>query len=476
MSNADSSTCDECGRQPTKIHRVYRGTRYCGTCYARLFKPLPCPRCGNQARLLKTDPDAICSPCENSQPCARCGRSEYEIGKITPYGPVCKSCGHYFVEPSKCEACGALSRTLTRVGRLSHDLRLCPKCARSDRGTCQACRRYRTLTAAPTGQNLCAKCLKHGQVRCQSCGHLMPAGRGKHCEDCYWTRTFSRRLAINVTAFSSSTMRSTFRDFGNWLLNRVGPNKAAITVNRYLPFFLEIEKLWGGLPLYDDLLHHYGAEGLRRVRLPMKWLQNHRGLRVDVKLKIEDSEWRQIDAIMKSVPLDSTASKCLGDYKDYLITRMESRGSTLRSVRLALRPAASLLSAEPSGDKPPTQEALDGYLLKKPGQKAAVTGFLTFLKNEKNLKLLPRLDPGAIKKLRRRELEKKIINMSMCQENTKNFHLLWTVLCLEYFHGVSISKKSASNISLHSSENGFYIELNGRSYFIPSWANTGNVI
>ena len=183
---ATGGACDECGRGDRKVTRVHRGERFCDVCYVRLFKRRICPKCGNFARLPVFDPGAVCLKCEADLPCARCGRAEYRTGLRTPYGPACAGCARYFKDPEPCGACGTPSRWLTGQRNSGDGLRLCPRCARVDHGTCRACRRHRPLEDAGDGRRLCRSCRELGEIPCPECGRPMPAGRGGRCEDCYW--------------------------------------------------------------------------------------------------------------------------------------------------------------------------------------------------------------------------------------------------------------------------------------------------
>ena len=59
--------CDECSRKQVEIARVYRGHRYCRTCYTREFKHRACPGCGETARLPRESPKAVCRKCERGE-------------------------------------------------------------------------------------------------------------------------------------------------------------------------------------------------------------------------------------------------------------------------------------------------------------------------------------------------------------------------------------------------------------------------
>ena len=263
-----SVACDECGARAVRIARVYKGLRYCQTCYKRMFKRRMCLGCGNFAKLPVHLSHAVCQACERRKPCVRCRRVVKKIGKLTPDGPACNSCAPYFREPEPCEACGELSTRLSRKASLGHDLRVCQRCARSDHKTCEACRHHRPLVESPDGHKLCAVCLEKGDIPCPKCGQPMPAGCGKQCRTCYWTALAEARVQKDCGAFSSSALAEHFQAFGTWLIQRVGGHKAALTIHNYLEFFLEIQRKWQDIPDYETLLRHFSAAGLRRYLLP----------------------------------------------------------------------------------------------------------------------------------------------------------------------------------------------------------------
>lgn len=471
---AKRQNCDECGREVDKIHRVHKGVRYCVTCYARCFKRRMCPRCGNFARLLKSDPLAICRRCETKKPCARCGKVDYEMGKITPYGPVCNACAPHFREPKPCEACGSPSPKLSRVRRLGHDLRVCPKCAQADYGTCSACRRYRLLADGPDGKRLCKACLEKGEVPCPSCGRLMPAGHGKRCPRCYWMDLFEKRVRLDCAAFSTPTMASHFEAFGQWLIGQVGEHKAAITIHRYLPFFMEVEREWKAVPGYSALLEHFGAQRLRKVLLPVQWMQES-GLAVpDNKAKQDDSERRRIVAALEKLPKGSGGRAILSGYHKVLMENFLAGKTSLRSVRLALSPAASLLiKAAKIGCIPPDQKVLDAYLKEKPGQRAALSGFVRYMRETHNAQVtLPKIDAEKLRRSRRRKLEAELIALVRRGGEKDDLSQQWIEVALAYFHGLPrrIGRAVHKDQILQDGDDGLIVTLDGGQYWIPALA------
>lgn len=462
--------CDECGRGVVKICRIHKEHRYCATCYARVFKRRICPKCGNFARLPKNDPEAVCLKCQRNRPCARCGKVEYKIGRITPYGPVCNACAPHFREPEPCELCGRPSLWLSRVTRLDHVYRVCPRCARTDLGTCVACRRHRRLQESPDGRLLCKACLEKGEVSCPKCGEPMPAGYGKQCPRCYWLGLLEKRIRIDCAAFSTPPMVAHFEAFGQWLGRKVGEKKAALTIHRYLQFFMDIEKQWKAIPGFSTLLAHFGTLSLRRVLLPMRWMEEC-GLVAPVSsAKEEDSDRRRIEVILERFPKGSREATILVGYHKAMVESLKEGKTTLRSIRLGLSPAtALLLKAREMKCMTPEQKALDAYLDKTPGQRAAVSGFVRYLRNIHGAEIaLPKVDTIKAERNRRRKLELEMLQLMSEGGEGEEFRRRWLSVALAYFHG--LPKKVGRMVSSKDivlDDSGMSVIVDGSSYWIP---------
>ncbi len=463
--------CDECGKRVRKITRIHKGHKYCSTCYAREFKRRLCAKCGNYDRLPRRDLTAVCRHCEVDRPCLRCGKTDYRIGRVTSSGPVCNSCAKYFKEAEACELCGQLSKRLTRVSRFKHDLRLCPKCARADHGNCQACHHHRPLMVTVDGRRLCKACFEGGLIPCQECGQPMPAGRIAKCEACYWRSLLKKRIAMNQAAFSAQTMARRFEHYAAWLTATVGENKTAITLNKYLPFFLEMEKLWKDVPDYARLIAHFGAEGLRRVRLPIRWMDETGLIVKDVGVQAEDSEKRQIVGMLKALEGDLAGLPILKGYHDSLMVKIKAGKLSLRSVRLAMSPAKALmLEAQKMGLKKPDQKTVDVYLAKVPGQRAALTGFVRYLRETHSVDVVvPKANEGVAQKVRQRKLEQEMLAMMREGGKGEEFLRRWVSVGLAYFHGLPRNVGLGVTVGVLRTEGGgFVIDLSGMSYWLPS--------
>ena len=430
--------CDECGRRGVKIWRRWQGRRFCATCYQREFKKAACPRCDQPARLPRQDPKALCNACENAKACVRCGKLGRPIGLRSPYGPVCTSCAPFFRTAQPCEACGAPSRRLSRKTGLLEGRRLCERCWRSDNGTCVDCRKHRPLQFSADGRMRCAACDASPMGVCPVCQGPMPAGLKKWCNPCYWHATATKRVAFFALGVAAPAMQRDAQRFGAWLIAEVGAPKAAMTLARYAPFFREVDLRWGRFPVYEDLLDAFAAEGLRRVRLPMRWLAAAGYVAVDETTRTQDSERRRVQTLIDAVPSPSTAATVLHAYVSTLQTRAGQGKLSLRSIRLAITAAVGLLRhADPSGGKLPDQSALDGYLDDKPGQAACVTGFAGFLSRERGVPLQAKIDPQRSAQRRRDALKKKLGAAARAFDGTTDAQSRWTLLALRYFHGVS---------------------------------------
>ncbi|WP_415258473.1 hypothetical protein [Thauera phenylacetica] len=302
----------------------------------------------------------------------------------------------------------------------------------------------------------------------------MPAGRRNLCERCYWTNTARKRIAIDAAAFSSPAMAAAFREFGQWLINAVGPHKACQTIHRYLQFFLDINDRWPACANYQALLDLFGAEGLRRARLPMRWLKETRGIVADAALRQADSERRRIAAILASFPEGNVGAKALVAFANELEARHAQGKTSLHSIRLALSPAASLLRrGDRDGRKLPGQPALDDFLAESPGQKAAVTGFVNFLNDAFGGELVPHIDELQVEKARRSALEGKLMDLLRQNLGPDDVLKRWIPCALEYFHDVPArAVKALTDHDVTRDDSGAVVTLNGIKYWVPIGATS----
>jgi len=463
--------CDECGKGPRRIWRVRLGHRYCGTCYARVFKHGTCPRCEARARLPRNVPGALCIRCERDGPCHRCGRDIDRIGRHTPYGPVCNKCVRYYDPPRSCERCEKTSAQIGSYRREGRSTLLCISCAYPERHTCAACRRHRDVRLVDDGRLLCLRCEKIGLIDCPDCGDSMPAGRINRCWNCDWRARLEKRVRINRRAFAVPAMSAHFEAFGRWLGEEVGVNRAALKINGYLPFFMEIEKRWGHVPDYGALVGHFGTAGLRRVLLPVRWLTTASLVVVDEKAKQDDSLSRQIGATLSRFPDDSRERALLAGYHRILERRRAKGRTSLRSIKGAMTPAAALVAKAAShGAIVPDQATLDAYLVDAPGQRAAVSGFVCYLRDHHNVEIaMPARDHRRDERVRRDRLDEEIARLADQGASGADVEPRWLVLALRRFHDLTKTRAAeiARTATMTRLADGYNLTLNNDVYYLP---------
>ena len=287
---------------------------------------------------------------------------------------------------------------------------------------------------------------------------------------CARLKTLDKRLRMNVAAFETASVRDAYEAFGRWLPGHAGPHNAALKINRYLDFFLEIEKAFGRFPEVDDLIAHFGAERLRRFRLVSTWLKDARAVAIDPAVKQRDSDRRRIEAMLGTLPTGSVGREALASYAAMLAERAAAGRLTVQSMRLAVRPALSLLQTEdPAGSRLPSQTAVDRYLADSPGQLAALTGFVNFLGREFSCPLATRTDDARIKRLRRKRLEAEIERLARADANAPDFLTQWVRATLAYFHPVTAAQLRAIDVTtaLKEEANGWNVAIQGEDFWIP---------
>lgn len=471
MSKQPSLACGVCERTIDKAKRVEAGVSYCSTCYARSFKRLLCGGCGMFKRLLASQDDARCQACVAAMPCIRCRNVRRPLGKRTAQGPVCKSCYPYFAEPRSCEICREPSRRLSLLRTADGDKKACPRCHRSDHQTCTLCGKHRPCLPTPEGRLQCRLCTNVGLVTCESCSAPMPAGNGKRCRPCYWEARCKHSAAQLVELLRGPRARESFTAFAAWLPTETSAQRAALKLARHIEFFEMLDgtgdEAWTG----DFLLTRFGTATLRRYELPVRWLR----LSYDVKLPAEDkareADCRRVRKAVALAPEGSVARELLEAFEHELRRRHEAGKLTELSMRLAFRPAVALLAEEdPLGTRAPTQAALERYLVATPGQRAAMSTFLGFLKATRGieLRLPPRLASNT--SIGRKALEKQIAALLERPVNAERVARHWMPLALRYFHHLSAADAKAvcaSSTALPRA-GGTVLTFQGQEYWIPA--------
>lgn len=459
--------CEEPLEKPA--HRVHAGVKYCQRCYCREFKRLLCVGCGMFKRLLRSEERPLCQACLAAQPCVRCQRVGQPVGLITKYGPACDSCRVYFVEPLPCEACGILSQRLSRAGTEDGGKRVCPRCATRHHRTCTQCRRYRPCEAGADGKWRCKACMHLGMLPCETCSKSMPAGFGKRCSVCYWRERGERSARQLVELMRTPRVRDAFLAFAAWLFeDERGIERRTRRLPEHAQFFVVLDRLgdepWTG----EFLLRNFTTASLRRYELPVKWLQERSGCALSEEDKRIAAELRRVREAVELLPAGTVARQVVDAFASELIKRHAAGELSAQSARMALRPAISLLEEEdPDGSRLPGQKALDSYLGKVPGQRAAVSPFLGFLRSKHALEL--HLPPKRTSSAARKALEKQIAAMVQAQRPAAEVDKRWIRLALRYFHHLSAAEAKAIHAAASrvDTADGVELRVENSVYWMP---------
>lgn len=444
------------------------------TCYARMFKRQLCPRCENFSLLPVFDARAVCRSCEIQKPCVRCSRSGRKIGKLTPEGPACASCAHYFREAKPCERCSTASTRLVRQEIDGQKLKCCPTCiSKQTKVTCSSCRLPRA-TVATEGPPLCKRCFALGEVPCPICTQMMPAGRVKSCLACSWDSSFEKRLKHLQAGTGSPLVQTALYGFAIWLKKRRGAQFAALNLQRYLPFLEELYQRWAEMPSYVVLVGHFSAEGLRRVRSVVFWLQETGQLHVDPVVREHASERRRIAHLLKMFPEGAGCTALLG-YNRFLEQRLDLGQLQLRSMRIALSSAVRLLFiTDASGRRLPAQKDLLQLLRKRPGLWASLYGFVGYLNRRHSLKLTSWVDPVWLSRAAHALRESRLLELYVEGGNGEAYERRWISKALSCFHGLGrISMRAFQYTPAeYGGHLGYTVLLGGVEYWIPAVPST----
>ncbi len=298
----------------------------------------------------------------------------------------------------------------------------------------------------------------------------MPAGRLNSCLACSWEASFDKRLERLEVSAKSAELQASLSTFGSWFKRRRGAQYAALNLHRYLPFLEELHLRWAGVPSYEMLVEHFGAEALRRVRSVLLWLQESGQLHVDPLVRAHASERRRIEQSLTILP-DGPALNALLGYHRLLQQRLELGQLQLRSIRIALSSALRLLvNTDASGQRLPAQKDLLQLLRKRPGLWAALYGFVGYLNRHHRLSLTPWVDPAWLARAANALKESRLLDLYVEDGVGEAYERRWISTALSCFHGLGrVGLKTFHYTPLvHSGQPGFAVFLRAKEYWVPA--------
>ncbi|OZC35870.1 hypothetical protein B9Q17_12375 [Marinobacter vinifirmus] len=274
-------------------------------------------------------------------------------------------------------------------------------------------------------------------------------------------------MEINSALFQTKQVAQDFGSFGTWMSLRSGYKYAALRLNRYACFLQEIERQWRCVPEADSLVRSFGPEYMRRHRLFTQWLGEVHSLTVSTEAFRHAAESRQIQNLMDQLPANSSYRQLAEDYLRVLEQRHAAGRTSLRSVRLALTPAIALLKA--AGHSILGQRHLNRYLEAKPGQRAALTGFISHLRKQHAYELT--MPAKSSLPNQRKRIEKRLLELLETGVKSQTAKKEWIYLGLRYFHNVTARKaqKAVSGARQPALSQGINAHLEGKIYWLPAF-------
>ena len=349
-----------CGRKIAKAHRVFRGIAFCGTCYARDFKPRPCLNCGASVRLHRSQETGLCRVCERTERrCIRCERPVHRAALLIEGKAVCPGCRRYFppfpknyrpIDHESCSVCGKHRRV---VRRDPDERPLCSLCSERDR---------------------------HEEVRAK--------------DESYWREgVLKRHLAIEPRLQTEWT-RELLSGFIEYQLGLIPAKRLALALTAHAQRIQTLGRRFGSLEEINSkqLLACYTSEEMRRSQSLLDYL-HALGVETPTRDQREDlAEERRIQSLLESVRLSAHAP--LVRRFQIALNRPNSKGFApqRKSQRSSICAACGWVAL--TGDDALSQESLDRYLRQTPGQRDALSTFIGFIGRAEGIKVsLPAKSP-----------------------------------------------------------------------------------
>lgn len=405
MARSPATVCGCCERPMAKAHAVHDGVAYCGTCYAREFKPVACASCSRTVRTPGGQGPALCKACRvEGRVCIRCGKPTPRAGLTVEGGVACASCARYFKPPQPCPVCGQMSLRLARDLKAGFTEPVCPSCRSKGHITCPTCGKHRR----PAGLNaadrvVCARCLADdGKVFvCPKCGQEGRRHSAHRCEGCYWKDTLQSRVSDAAALIRGDWLRAAFTAFAGELADRLGGRIVALRINRYFLFFAKLDACCDRPSAVTPgrMVEAFGVDGLRRHAIPFGYLVKAgvipRPSAEALELAQEQDRQMRLIETVAGVWYHDLAGRYL-QHLETIGERYYRRGWTGKNARFIprtvtsnLRAALVFLKNANRGGAAAVQQIeqthLDRFCLEHPGYRNGIRSFVRFLNGKERL-------------------------------------------------------------------------------------------
>jgi hypothetical protein len=235
--------------------------------------------------------------------------------------------------------------------------------------------------------------------------------------------------------FRLEPVRQAFSSYVSWAVAHTDAKRLCLALVRHAEFFTTLDQHPDAVWDEAFVLRVFGTSRLRKYELPIRWLQDQHALALTPQAKQENAEIQTSRKLVQSLPVGSVGGSVLQAFFDELHARVDKGSIKVRTMRMALRPAVSLLlTASPEGVEMPNQAALNDMLRSTPGQRAAVSTFLGFLKTRYAIALVAHQSASHRLARTREKLGAQLAEIANSIRRDAKARLLWDVTALRYFH------------------------------------------
>ncbi|MGJ0495030.1 hypothetical protein [Aliarcobacter cryaerophilus] len=472
-----AKTCDFCNKNLTNWDYRYKEKHYCRSCYEKYFISKKCIKCNKIKKIHKDSKSHICKFCEVANlPCSRCYKKDFSIGKILKNGVVCKSCAKYYSKLKCCSNCNKEKINVSnRKLKDGHIKMLCTSCYNKTLPICSSCSYRREAHSYDENKNaICKICYEQGFKECKTCNSLIPAGYGNICRNCNNLKTLNNKVN-KLSKALSNYFKDSFISFSKWLLQKRDSNFASLKIQHYFKYFFMLDELALNLkrvPTYDEIISNFTVATTREYLLVTSFLDEQNIININFEAKEKQANLDMINKYLDNFQKGSKNKTIIEDYYKFLLEKLEQNKTTIRSIRLALTPAIKFLEyCENFKNNKPSTFLLEGYLWLYSGQKAAITGFINFLRNEKKIDVsLINIKPFKFKKTSTSKtiLKQRLLDLMRLPKIPQNKEQLYYRTLIGYLHDIEVPTNlfiSINNIK-NNEHNNKYILINKYQIYI----------
>ncbi|GKT18911.1 hypothetical protein AVHY2522_20565 [Acidovorax sp. SUPP2522] len=244
-----------------------------------------------------------------------------------------------------------------------------------------------------------------------------------------------------------------------------------MTVRKHTDFFDLLDQNASQTWDAKFLLKTFGTGMLRKFELPVRWMAQERGVFLSEVAKGESAALRSAAGLLDRAPAGSKAHELLAEFGSELRARLGAGQIKANSLRMALRPAVQLLErSEPPWQAIPDQRTLERLLTDIPGQRAAASTFLGFLKKRYQVELSTSQAVAAALTARGRELGNDLAALARVKERDEGFPRQWGVTALQFLHRLKPTQAHALWAAGSRVEHidGYEVVRDGKRYWVPN--------